>query len=423
MSSMFIRPALTRTTLVAAAVLAVAAPVAPGAVASAAPGAAQRAADVRPACAPVTRLGVATCMSLVRTDVTQRSAAALHGQAPVGFGYGPADLQSAYNLPSATAGAGRTVAIVVAFDDPNIASDLATYRAAWGLPACDHTTGAGCLTKINQDGNASPLPAPAGTSGWGTEQSLDVDMVTAICPLCHILLAEANKPTWFGLGHAVDSAVRRGVRYVDNPYVGFQYSIDPTLDSLYYNHPGVAIVAAASSFIGFFVGYPAASQYAVAVGGTSLLPDPATKRGWEEHVWGAATSQLGTGSGCAKRFEPKPAWQTFPACPYRIDNDVSAVASPQDGVAVYDTYDQHGWLEDGGTGASSSIITAVYALAGPPAPGTYPASYLYAREPALFDVTIGSNGTCQLALLCNAEVGFDGPSGLGTPDGTYAFTP
>jgi subtilase family serine protease len=336
------------------------------------------------------------------------------------MGYGPADLQRAYNLPSATAGAGQSVAIVTAFDDPNAVSDLAAYRAAWGLPPCDPATGAGCLTKVNQYGNPSPLPAPAGTSGWATEDSEDLDMVAAICPLCHIILVEANKPIWFGLGHAVNSAVRLGARYVDNPYIALQYFQDPNFDSMYYQHPGDAIVAAAGT-TGYFIGYPAASQYVTAVGGTSLLPDTTITRGWSEHVWGSATSKLGTGSGCASKFEPKPPWQTPLGCARRTDNDVSAIANPHDGVAVYDTSDQQGWFEAGGTGVSASIITAVYALAGPPAPGTYPASYLYANPQALFDVTIGSNGICSHVVLCNAQPGYDGPSGLGTPDGIYAF--
>jgi hypothetical protein len=424
MSFLFARRPLTRTALLAAAVLAAAAASAPAAVASAASGPARHASNasnVRPACAPVTRPGVASCTALIRTDIRQRTAASLKGGPPTGVGYGPADLQSAYKLPSATAGAGQTVAIVLAFDDPNAASDLAAYRAAWGLPACDPATGAGCLTKVNQLGQASPLPAPAGTSGWATEESMAMDMVSAVCPLCHIYLVETVKPGFWNLGTGVDSAVRLGARYVDNPYIGFQGAKDPTYDTRFYQHPGDAIVASASSFIGNFVGYPAASQYVTAVGGTSLLPDPATARGWSEHVWGAANSKLGTGSGCTFPNEHKPVWQQDTGCKHRTDNDVSAVASPHTGVAVYDTYDQHGWFEMGGTGVAASIITAVYALAGPPALGTYPASYPYAYPQALFDVTIGSNGTCTILYLCNAQVGYDGPSGLGTPDGVYAF--
>jgi hypothetical protein len=422
-----------RTALIAAVVLAAAAVVGvPVAAASAArpqaegtAGGAVVAPGVRAACGPVGNPFVATCTTLVRTDIRQRTEASLDGQQPTGYGYGPADLQSAYNLTSASAtdGAGQTVAVVTAYDDPNIVSDLAAYRAAWGQPPCDPSTGAGCLTKVNQYGKSSPLPAPAGTTGWATEQSTDVDMISAICPLCHILMVEAKEPNgYFALGHSVNSAVALGARYVDNPWIAEQYSIDPSLDAMYFDHPGDAIVTAAGN-TGYFVGYPNASQYVVAVGGTSLLQDSSTSRGWEEHVWGSATSKLGTGSGCSSKYEPKPPWQPELGCKRRVDNDVSAVANPHDGVAVYDTYDQHGWFEAGGTGVSSSIITAVFALAGPPAAGTYPASYLYAAPEALYNVTIGSDGTCPPAhkILCTAEPGYNGPSGMGTPDGIYAF--
>src|SRR5205814_7506675 len=122
---------------------------------------------------------------LMRTDVVGGKGLLAPNLTPNGFG--PADLQSAYALPSATAGASQTVAIVDAFDNPNAEADLAVYRAQFGLSPC--TTANGCFSKLNQGGLASPLPTP--DAGLAAEISLDVQMVSAICPNCHILLVEA----------------------------------------------------------------------------------------------------------------------------------------------------------------------------------------------------------------------------------------
>jgi len=354
-------------------------------------------------------------MALIRTDVRQRFAAALGASAPSGVGYGPPQLQPAYNLPSSTAGAGESVAVVDAFNDPNAVSDLATYRSSWGLAACNTSTGAGCLSVVNQKGKASPLPQNSGSTGWATEESLDVDMVAAICPKCHIYLVEANSPTIKNLGTSVDSAVSLGAKFVSNSYGGSQGANDPNFDNLYYKHAGVAVTASAGD-AGFGVSYPSSSQFVTSVGGTSLVKATGTSRGWAETVWD------GTGSGCATKAEAKPAWQTDTGCKHRTANDVAAVADPNTGVAVYDTYDQGGWLEVGGTSASSPIIASVFALAGAPAAGTFPNSYPYADPSALNDVTTGANGSCPAhPFRCHAKVGYDGPTGLGTPNGTAAF--
>jgi subtilase family serine protease len=370
---------------------------------------------VRRACAASNNPMVASCLALIRTDVKQESAAVLGFKAPTDDGFGPAQLQSAYNLPSKAAGAGESVAVVDAFDDPPAVSDLAVYRKAWGLPACDKSTGAGCLTKLNQNGGSSPLPAPSGTTGWATEESLDVDMVSAICPLCHIYLLEATGPNLVDLGTAVDTAVKvLHVKFVSNSYGSKQAPRDLGLDAKYYRHRGVAVVASAGDD-GYGVMYPAASQYVTSVGGTALRKAAGTTRGWTETVWS------GTGAGCSK-YEAKPTWQTDKGCSNRTDNDVAAVASPSTGVAVYDSYDQGGWTELGGTSVSSPIIASVFALAGKPAKGTFPSSYPYAHTGDLYNITTGNDGTCTPAYLCHGEVGYNGPTGWGTPDGLGAFT-
>jgi subtilase family serine protease len=372
--------------------------------------------DYRRACA-VTRVpGKDACMVLIRTNVAHHTQISLGpDQAPSGDGYGPSSLQSAYDLPSSTAGSGETVAVVDAYNDPNAASDLATYRSDWGLPAC----GTGCFEQVNEEGETSPLPAAAGSTGWDVEESLDIDMVSAICPLCHIILVEANSPDTADLGAGVNAAVSLGADFVSNSYGGSESSSDTTYDSEYYDHPGVAVTASAGDD-GYGVSYPAASQYVTSVGGTSLST-ASNSRGWTETVWGSSSGGEGTGSGCSAD-DPKPSWQTDTGCSNRTDNDVAAVANPNTGLAVYDTYSEGGWLEVGGTSASSPIIASTFALAGTPASGTYPSSYIYKHTSDLYDVTSGANGSCSPAYLCTAEVGYDGPTGWGTPDGVAAFS-
>ncbi|MEU6850800.1 S53 family peptidase [Actinacidiphila alni] len=324
-------------------------------------------------------------------------------------GFGPADLQSAYGLPS-SGGSGATVAIVDAYDNPNAEADLATYRSTYGLPEC--STANGCFSKVGQSGSSSSLPSP--DAGWAEEISLDLDMVSAACPDCHILLVESDDSSMSNLGEAVNTAVSLGAKYVSNSYGGGESSSDPSYDSSYFDHPGVAITVSAGDS-GYGAEYPAASQYVTAVGGTSLTKD-GSSRGWSESVWS------GTGSGCSA-YDAKPSWQTDADCGKRTIADVSAVADPATGVAVYDTYgSDSGWEVFGGTSASAPLIASVYALAGTPSSGSYPSSFPYAHTDALNDVTSGSNGSCDSTYQCNGASGYDGPTGLGTPNGTAAFT-
>jgi subtilase family serine protease len=408
---------VVRTALVAASALALV-----GSSVTSASAAQKPTNDYRRACAVNLTPGVMSCMALIRNGKQRTEASIGHDSAPVGDGYGPSSLQSAYNLPSSTAGTGESVAVVDAYNDPNAVADVATYRSAWGLPACNSTTGAGCLTVTNQEGRTSPLPANSGSTGWATEESLDVDMVSAICPACHIYLVEANAPESFALGHAVDAAVKTlHVDYVSNSYGGSQSPKDPTYDTDYYQHAGKAIVASAGDD-GYGVAYPAASPWVTAVGGTSLV-QTGVGRGWTETVWGSALGGEGTGGGCADKYSARPTWQkdSVTQCAHRLDNDVAAVADPDTGVAIYDTYDQGGWLEVGGTSVASPIIASVYALANNLKAGAYPSSDSYAHTGDLNDVTSGSNGTCNKTIWCNAATGYDGPTGNGTPNGLGGF--
>ncbi|MFI6151528.1 putative Ig domain-containing protein [Kitasatospora sp. NPDC051170] len=368
------------------------------------------AATTKRVCAAPSHPGEMACLALVRTDLAQHLTLS---PAINPSGYGPSDLASAYNLPT-SAGSGATVAIVDSNDDPNAESDLAAYRSQYNLPAC--TTANGCFKKVDQRGGTS---YPTADTGWAGEISLDVDMVSAVCPNCHILLVEADSATMDNLGTAVNTAVSMGAKYVSNSYGGSEDSTDTASDASYFNHPGVAITVS-SGDSGYGVEYPAASQYVTAVGGTSLNR-ASTARGWSESVWGSSAGGNGAGSGCSA-YDPKPSWQKDTGCGKRTVADVSAVADPATGVAVYQTYGGSGWNVYGGTSASAPIIAAVYALAGAPASGTTPASYPYAHTGSLYDVTSGANGSCSPSYLCTAATGYDGPTGLGTPNGTAAFT-
>ncbi|HEU0028862.1 MAG TPA: S53 family peptidase [Ktedonobacterales bacterium] len=358
--------------------------------------------------------GSASCDAILRLD-------SAHPNASSPSGYNPADLQSAYNLPSSTAGAGQTVAIVDAYDDPNAESDLAVYRSTFGLPAC--TTANGCFRKVNQTGGTK---MPRANGGWAQEISLDLDMVSAICPNCHILLVEASSSSMTNLGTAVNEAAALGATEISNSYGGGDSSSDTSFDSSYFHHPGIAITAS-SGDSGYGVEYPAASQYVTSVGGTSLSRS-SNSRGWTESVW-STTSTEGTGSGCSK-YDPQPSWQSTvsnitaaPAsCSMRAVADVSAVADPYTGVSVYDSYSYQGisgWLVFGGTSVSSPIIASVYALAGNASSVTY-GSYSYSHTSSLNDVTSGSTASCG-SDLCAAAAGWDGPTGNGTPNGTGGF--
>ncbi|MFJ4846296.1 carboxypeptidase regulatory-like domain-containing protein [Streptomyces sp. NPDC088733] len=361
-----------------------------------------------------------SCFAVRRTDTG--SAHGARSAAPEGFG--PADLRSAYDLP-ADGGAGATIAIVAAYDNPTAEQDLAAYRAQYDLPPC--TPDNGCFRKVDQRGGTD-YPQP--NDGWAGEISLDLDMVSAVAPKAHILLVEADSSATDELGSAVNTAVAMGARYVSNSYGAYYDGPDlGALDAAYFDHPGTAVVFA-SGDDGHGLSYPASSPYVTSVGGTSLSRSDTGARGWTETVWS------GTGSGCSA-YQPKPAFQTGTGCDKRSVADVSAVADPDTGVAVYNTYSGGGWAVYGGTSASAPIITGLYALAGTPVEGTYPAGYPYRTPGALNDVTTGSNAhcsddapcgpdtapACEPANSCTAGPGYDGPTGLGTPHGVGAFRP
>ena len=376
--------------------------------------------------APASRLAPAPCATVqaghahcnaIQLVGTASSTASGTAQPATPNGYGPADIQSAYGLGS-NPGSGQTVAIVDAYDDPNAESDLATYRSQYGLSAC--TTANGCFKKVDQRGGTT---YPRGDTGWGTEITLDLDAVSAACPGCHILLVEADSNLDTNLGAAVDEAVQLGAKFVSNSYSDAESDLPSGIDA-HYNHPGVMIAAATGDYgskSGADTQYPASSPTVVAIGGTSLRKSTTT-RGWTETVWGSSTTgALGTGSGCSGMFA-KPAYQQSvnTSCAKRATSDVSAVADPNTGLAIYDSYGQSGWLLYGGTSLATPVISSIWALAGVPGSSDNPVAYPYSHADKFNDVTSGTNGPCG-APICTAGTGWDGPTGLGTPTGTDAF--
>lgn len=356
--------------------------------------------------------GEASCHAIIDTNTgVGRSPQGRTGPNAVAApaGYGPGQLQTAYGITAASSTT-TTVAIVDAYDNPNLANDLATYRSTYGLPAC--TSATGCFRKVNQNGGTS---LPKTNASWGQETSLDVDMVSANCPTCKILVVEANSASSANLAAGVNAAVKLGAVAVSNSYGGAESSGESTYAPS-YNHPGIAITAS-SGDSGYGAQSPASYGTVIATGGTTLKLTATNTRSTET-VWS------GAGSGCSA-YESQPSWQTGVAsagCAKRVIADVAYDADPNTGVAVYDTFayrGQTGWLVFGGTSVASPAIAAIYARGGNLS--GYPAQYTYGKSANLYDVTSGSNGTCATAYLCNGEVGYDGPTGLGTPIGLTAF--
>ena len=347
----------------------------------------------------------------------------------------PQSLHAAYTLPTETASATlQTVAVVDAFDDPTAEADLAVYDEQFGLPAC--TAANGCFRKLNQQGHASPLPHKDGE--WAGEISIDVQMAHAICQSCRVLLVEASSEEFSDLGAAVNAAVGAGATEISNSYAGPEEpafaSVFDELNNDFFDHPKVVVTAASGdcgylnrACLGDAANFPADSADVLAVGGTSLTEK---KAGWSSTVWDEG------GSGCSQLFTAPP-WQSALAdfsatgCGSgRSIADLAAIGDPNTGVDVYDSTPEKGgaatgWTVFGGTSVASPIIAAEFALAGGSRNVDFPASTLYSHageSSALYDVVSGNNGSCGKTTACQAAVGYDGPTGVGSPVGLDAFS-
>ena len=364
--------------------------------------------DKRVCAAP--KAGYAACDAHVRTIITPDGKARPDASSTWSSGYAHDDLVSAYKLPTSTSTT-TTVAVVDAYANPNAASDLAEYRRVTGLPALT----SGQFTQMNQTGGS--ITTVKGDTGWGQEEMLDLEMVSAICPSCKILYVGGNSASFADLAAAVNrAAVQSGVTVISNSYGGSEFSTETSLASA-YDHPGIAITVS-SGDSGYGAQAPAVFNTVVAVGGTKLSRASSTSRGWTETAWSSA------GSGCSAYIQATQLWQKGVSsyCSRRAEADVSAVADPNTGVAVYDTYGSTAgsWYVFGGTSVAAPLIGAVYAVSGNTA--GYPAGIAYNNRAGVFDVTSGTNTRrCRAGNLCSAGTGWDGPTGVGTPNGTSAF--
>lgn len=356
-------------------------------------------------CGRMSPTGQAHCYAKVVTDArgNVRDGKPNASRLATPAGYGPSDLRAAYGI-NGSGSSSYTIAIVDAYGYANAEKDLATYRAQYGLPAC--TTANGCFKKVDQNGGTR---YPRDNTGWAQETALDLDMASAMCPSCRILLVQANNSYMNSLAAAVNTAARLGAKAISNSYGGSETGTSSYESA--YNHSGVAVTVS-SGDSGYGVQFPASSPHVTAVGGTSLRR-ASNSRGWSETVWN------GAGSGCSNTYA-KPDWQSDALCTKRTVADVSAIADPNTGVAVYGPTGRRGsgWMIFGGTSVAAPLIAGVYGAAGGGA--TY-GSDPYAHATSLNDVTAGSNGSCGGSYLCSGAVGYDGPSGLGTPSGTSAF--
>ncbi|MFO0734306.1 MAG: S53 family peptidase [Labilithrix sp.] len=330
-------------------------------------------------------------------------------------GFGPAELADAYELDTSV-DPGATIAIIDAFGYPNVEADLAAYRARYGLPPC--TVASGCLRIVNQRGTSAPLPPPpSNDNDWMTEQAIDLDLASAACPKCKLLLVQTENDHDTGLFEAQQVAARLGATVISNSWGNDETAVDlaSTYEHFFAVTPAVGIFASSGDSgydsNGHGPHYPATSAYVTAVGATTLRRSATDPRGWTEWAWGGWGGH-GSGSACSLSV-PKPAWQGETACRRRASADISAIGDPSTGLAVY-TSKQGGWIVTGGTSAATPFVAGVYALTGH---GKVAPSFAYDHPGAFFDVTVGANGACR-SVLCKSGPGWDGPTGLGTPNGS-----
>jgi len=322
-----------------------------------------------------------------------------------------AKMRVAYGFSQIRAfGGGQTIAIIDAYDDPNIEADLGTFTTAYHLPAC--TTVNGCFTKLYQTGTVPPKD----TSGWSNEIAIDVEWSHAIAPTAKIILVEANSNSNADLYAAVDVAVQAGANVVSMSFGGGESSNESTTDA-HFNVPGVTFVAS-SGDSGNGAQYPAASPYVVGVGGTSLTVNSSTGAWMSETAWSDSGGGVST-------YEAEPSYQSgVQSTGRRGIPDVAYDGDPNTGVLAYSSYACRfcytGWQQWGGTSIGAPQWAALFAITNSlrQAYGKTTLSQvqllLYPdAETDYHDITSGTNGGC--GALCTAMTGYDFVTGLGSP--------
>jgi len=328
----------------------------------------------------------------------------------------PSQLRNAYGFSSIdNRGAGQTIAIIDAFDHPNIERDLGVFNTRFGLPAC--TTTNGCFVKVYASGTK-----PATNAGWALEIALDVEWAHAIAPDAKIMLVESSSDYTNSLLHAVDVAVQKGATIVSMSWGSDEWSTQGSLD-WHFAANGVSFLAA-SGDNGTGAGWPGASPYVVSVGGTTLYLTSTS-------TWSSERAWSGSGGGLSK-YIAEPAYQSTFGVPgangKRAQPDVALDGDPNTGFPVYDSVtlqNQSGWFQVGGTSASTpqwaALIAIVNSMRHAQGKGNIPNpanQFIYqvakaALTTRFHDVSTGTNGTC--GSLCTARAGYDYVTGLGTP--------
>ena len=314
-------------------------------------------------------------------------------------GFGPSDWRRAYGVPGSSV---PRIGIVVAKGDPDLLSDLEQYSTSFGIAtllACRSTTQTQCLDIRTQDGGNG---MKGGDSGWALETALDTETVHGICPRCRIEVVAANSASTQDLLTAVDQSIALGSTIISMSWGGSEFAAEVNLES-HFASAGVSFVSS-SGDNGYGTSWPAVSPHVLAVGGTTLAfsGTSATETAW-----------TGSGSGCSK-YEAKPIWQADNICKNRSMADISADANPSSGAAVF----RGAWYRVGGTSLAAPIIAGYAASHGGVSPSRF-----YRLAGLLRDISGGTNGNCSQikAYLCNAGVGYDGPTGLGSLTGQFAW--
>jgi subtilase family serine protease len=330
------------------------------------------------------------------------------------LGYTPLALKVAYGFLDGNLkdkGSSQIIAVVDAYDDPTAEADLATFSTQFGLPAC--TTANGCFTLV-YGGGTEPPPDP---SGWSNEIAIDTQWAHAMAPAAGIMLVEAQSSSVKDLLVAVDAAIQNGATVISMSWISSEGANESQADT-HFNVPGVTFVAA-SGDTGHGVGYPAASPFVVAVGGTVLGVNT-------NGSWASEAAWSGSGGGVSQ-FEAEPSYQAgVQTTGKRGVPDVSYDGDPGTGVASYNSNPCSGcltgWTQWGGTSIGAPQWAALFAMANSlrvkagKATLTQPQLILYpVGEGGYHDIASGSNGSC--GSQCQAGPGYDFVTGLGSPIG------
>ncbi len=365
------------------------------------------------------------------------------GNEPFPGSMAPKDALAAYQIPDSAKAGGKIVALI---ELPSVhgMADVNAYRRQYGiaeLPACPvdgsgvpQPGGAACFARVGEDGTTHSTTS-TDCAGWSGETGLDMDMVSAACPDCSIVVVEAQTTDDLDEMNSVAAKVV-GAAAESNSWGGSETGND---DPSFYDNPGILTLAASgdSGYINEGLGvltgpnFPASAPYVIAVGGTTLEESGGQ---YSEVVWNDGTGQGGLfggaslgagGSGCSGEFA-RPSWQmgsgfAFGSCDKRASVDISAAAqfNPSangGGIAAYDA-DDGGWNSVVGTSAAAPLVAAIMVRLGLAGKDNHELFYNHISD--FNDVTSGTNdneGLCN-DVMCTAGKGWDGPTGLGTPNG------